>query len=411
MFRLSLKCSFVTIILMMYMVSCNGNKELNIDDSKNEIISISPFDLIKQGSDTRINASSIFDTISYVKMERTDSGMFSRLDKVEVFDGKIFILDKNINTLLIFTTEGDFVKSINKVGSEAGHYKEISTFVVDRSEKEIVLFDAKLTKLLFFNFHGRFIREVVPPYFISDFEYLGNNSLGMYRGYYALRGESDKDELTSYNYFIADSLTNIKQKALRYNMDVVKGTDVMFNSRCFYTTPEGTFFVPPYQYNVYNVTSDSIKSKFVVKFPDRNSLPKDFMENAKYNNRRMYFIHSQNELAYSISDFYPVGGKIFMSIMLSGYKGISIVYDKDTKKSIPFTNVVNDINIFPLGNTILAVDSEYVYCAENPETMLGFSKMASEMDTSNKVLKLKADLSRFNETDNPVLVKIKLKIK
>lgn len=105
------------IVLIALLVSCTNNKDLatfsvNVDEDCQE--------------------TDFFSDYSYVRLSDSEP-MISQIKDVRLYSDKIYVLDKT-EKILIFSKEGRFISTIDKLGHGANEYVEISDFdILDKS--------------------------------------------------------------------------------------------------------------------------------------------------------------------------------------------------------------------------------------------------------------------------------------
>lgn len=72
-------------------------------------------------------------------------------------DGSIFFLDWRSNQLLQFDTNGKFLRNFFKKGQGPGELSSVSNFFFEGSN--IIIYDARLQKILWLNFNGEAVKE------------------------------------------------------------------------------------------------------------------------------------------------------------------------------------------------------------------------------------------------------------
>ena len=108
---------FFYIFLFLCMIACgedtkNGGNKINIP---------------AQGVDAGI--CDIFTDISVIPLETNDSSFIGSISKIELSDGKIYVLDKSSTKQVhIFDTVGNYISSIGNIGRGNGEYLNIEDF-------------------------------------------------------------------------------------------------------------------------------------------------------------------------------------------------------------------------------------------------------------------------------------------
>ena len=134
---------FFYIFLFLCMIACgedtkNGGNKINIP---------------AQGVDAGI--CDIFTDISVIPLETNDSSFIGSISKIELSDGKIYVLDKSSTKQVhIFDTVGNYISSIGNIGRGNGEYLNIEDFTL--CNDTVVILANSSTVYLYDN-HGGFI--------------------------------------------------------------------------------------------------------------------------------------------------------------------------------------------------------------------------------------------------------------
>ena len=105
----------------------------------------------------------IIDTLSYryIPLETNDRSSFGTINKVIIEDNLIFVLDIEFaKKALIFDIEGKFVGELGQKGKGPNEYILLQDLDIDRVNKQVILFDVKGRKLLYYKYNGEFIKKV-----------------------------------------------------------------------------------------------------------------------------------------------------------------------------------------------------------------------------------------------------------
>ncbi len=152
-----MKKNSIILMLSIILISCTNNntyktKEINISNG---------FKKQKQ-----ILLSKIAINIKSVYLESTSNSLIGRVDQViiDTINDLVIISDDMIDQILIFDSNGKYLKKISKKGEGPGEYNEIDDIAYFPKTKSIYLFDMNLPKILKYNVYGEFIDYfLIPP--------------------------------------------------------------------------------------------------------------------------------------------------------------------------------------------------------------------------------------------------------
>ena len=98
-----------------------------------------------------ISLSDSFD-IDFVKLETNDECLIGAISNIEVFDNRIFILDRRFTeSLYVFDMNGKFISKIGSKGSGPGNYVFPIDFTIDKENRRVVIDDGNRNNLLFYD--------------------------------------------------------------------------------------------------------------------------------------------------------------------------------------------------------------------------------------------------------------------
>lgn len=139
--------------------------DLKILDKSNQV----NIDQSEIGKD--IHLSDLISEFSYLQLKNQEGHLLGDIDKILFTDSLIFVMDQYItNTLQVFERRtGNELVYLEKSGEGPREFLEIYDFDIDREKKQILLFDGKLSKMLVFDFSGRFIEEFKIPIRAQNF--------------------------------------------------------------------------------------------------------------------------------------------------------------------------------------------------------------------------------------------------
>lgn len=88
--------------------------------------------------------SSYFKGVRTIILESNKDCLIGFVNKIQVFDGYIYILDSSkTKSLFVFDMEGKFIRKIGSLGNAPGEYLELNDFTLDTESRIIYLCDLK----------------------------------------------------------------------------------------------------------------------------------------------------------------------------------------------------------------------------------------------------------------------------
>ncbi|WP_209332887.1 6-bladed beta-propeller [Lunatimonas salinarum] len=141
------------LIFIFIFISC-GKMETSLTDNVKQM----EIDV----DDRRIfNYSQLFDTCFVIPLETRDNALVGEVKKVILVDKYLILLDNNTSkSIFIYDLDGKLRNIIDRQGEGPGEY--IFPFAIYLSElgREVIVFDSKGLKAIFYTLEGEFVREV-----------------------------------------------------------------------------------------------------------------------------------------------------------------------------------------------------------------------------------------------------------
>jgi hypothetical protein len=128
---------------------------------QNNDIYIIDLDQAESAEEVSIVYSSIFENMKIIRLQDHEEALIGKIDKIQVYDNYIFILDKLIaKKLFLFDKEGKYIRQIGKFGDGSGEYAEISDFTINEKTKEVIILDMKPKINIYDLETGKFVRSI-----------------------------------------------------------------------------------------------------------------------------------------------------------------------------------------------------------------------------------------------------------
>lgn len=105
---------------------------------------------------TSYKCDSIFDFNGYVLLESTDESLIREISKLYLTDNNIFVLDAN-RRILVFDTQGKYLKTIDHFGEGPNEYQKIQDFTV--SDDTLYLLDNQSSRILKYSVDDTYISQ------------------------------------------------------------------------------------------------------------------------------------------------------------------------------------------------------------------------------------------------------------
>ncbi|MBY5960230.1 6-bladed beta-propeller [Membranicola marinus] len=122
-----------------------------------------------------LKMSAVFDSIEYLKLD--DAWPIGNIEKLLQHNGKYVVLDKGSVSICLYSSNGDLIHRINKIGKGPGEYISIIDFTLNEDHQIVALTSGKL---IFYDFSGNLIREIPLKTVYSKIQYINNGQYLFY---------------------------------------------------------------------------------------------------------------------------------------------------------------------------------------------------------------------------------------
>ncbi|HTO16511.1 MAG TPA: 6-bladed beta-propeller [Edaphocola sp.] len=101
--------------------------------------------------------SNFVDSITFIKLETNNNEIISNITKVQLFNDKIFILDRDRNSIFVFDKNGSFIEKVQNIGRGPGEYLQLVDFEINN--QGIFLLDYP-NNILHYNFQLEYLQNI-----------------------------------------------------------------------------------------------------------------------------------------------------------------------------------------------------------------------------------------------------------
>jgi hypothetical protein len=347
-----------------------------------------------------IDFSLYLDSVKYVKLELTDESIIGQIDKVVIYDERIYIFDTQTSGLFVFDMDGHYLHRIARIGQGPEEYTRLHFFDIDRENRHIVLTDLMTSWIMRYDLNGNFLSRQKIPVWCFGASVLPNKGVVLYADF---RDNSDKLE-QEYNLLYLDSVMNIKQAFFPYNskdFDQRMKPPVALGG-LFYAFKDNLYFTFGGGNTVYQMTGDSLISKYQFDFGDdilqieNIPNPDKFTDRLKSNKYKGFLTPVMGNDQLLFFRMYPTGYSVYYS-KESGNVLSTFMFLFD---DLPFSS------LFQTGYDSWIVSEIHSYNLTKTKDYMKFHKKTPINKYAKELLSL-ADES--TEDDNPVLMFYKLK--
>ena len=369
------------------------------------------------GNSRLVNLSEIADTIEYIPLETTKKeSLVERLfdDKIFYENGVLYVSQKN-GSIKIFDRRGEYVNTINRKGRGPQEYEQLWGIDIDESTGNVCV--KGYCKILEYTKDGHFVRRIT---FQDEDE-----SRGIFlfffkklRDFYIMTSTINKQSV--YSAFIMDSTSRIIMK-LNYPKEEVDFVQTLSRSFTF-IEPEifkhdGTIrLINGYNKYVLSINKDlSIDTAFIINYGKYKTVD----ESARNPNSpylwRQFDIFESNNYLFMLFHVGSLTDKPARKINPRGktyvYPFLCSIFNKENgdfifldQPEINHLGFVEDLEGGP------AIWPKYISADNYMISYIPAHEFIAHAERNKVSDKFKQIASKLKETDNPVLVRVKLKM-
>lgn len=246
-----MKLKFVFFYFLFIFMSCKESRESSSNESSIEKLTIN-FDQLK--SSYSLNNSDY----EFIELESNDSSIIGSIDKLFIYNDKIFILDTHLTkSIFCFSISGEYIFKINSVGEGIGEFNK--PFDMSLVDDDIHVLDLYHKKINVYDIHGNFKYENKVPFEEQVVSFLPlNNDLTAYHIDLRAYGSGENDLIK-----IFENKTNsiVKKGAID-----VGNTDTYKSSIEFSKHDNNIRFLHAWTDTIFNISKIGIIPEFILDF-------------------------------------------------------------------------------------------------------------------------------------------------
>lgn len=343
--------------------------------------------------------SDVFSNFKIIILETNEESIINRIDNLQLINDTLYIFDRSVKSLLIFSVDGKFIRKVDKSGRGPDEYLEPIDFDIDLSQRQIFILDWGLKKINMYSSHGDFKGKIDIRNRFSSFILSGKDIL-LYMPLPEVRNSSD--------YKLIHCLTykgNRNWEKMNAS-DFLRGPKMVYSNQGgnFYRSKEDVKFFMNFSNTIYSITKRSVQpyielqsQKFCLDMKDLKSINEDnfsFFELGGLNKLTNIYSYSDND---NLAFFY-------FEIGLTQYLTF---YYFNTGKIICSARYIDDLtfcypNLFKINdNRMIAYLNPFTKLSRLKE-LISTRKIIVSDDEKDKVM-------RCTESNNPIILLFDIK--
>lgn len=378
---------------MAIMLSCNDH-HVETENTDSNLYKID-VPLGEFGNDNYVK------TAKYIFLDQ--EYLIGKIGRVLFFNKKIYIHDEMTNRLVVFSDEGKYLFQIDNKGKGTMEYIKLSDFTIDRENKNLLIYDEKLHKIITFSLSSnQFVQEKKidfhPIAFACESDYL------YFFNPYTINDPRKK----KYHYSLIRTNINLKDEERYFEIDENMGAFMSNPNRKGFFYGNNLYFQNRFENVIYKVDKENVDAHCEIVFED-NSDYKHALEDAISKGTRN--TERYKKCAANIQDYCE--NKTFITFRYNrNKKRYFVIFSKDANKVIFHKSRFKVNTPASLGNGIPIINlpsysNNGIFVSYIPNRFmmqLGKDKsFMQSMEENMKDLTLLEKIKKFDANSNPVL--------
>lgn len=353
------RITLIIIGIVLFTTACSRNERENFNFDMN----------IDSQAISKFTIGEIVDSIFYLPLETNVDAMMRDIDKIRMIGDRIYLGDFQSNKISVYSQQGSYLYTINRMGQGPGEYTTIKSFAVN--EKYIYAIDNWTRKLLLYNNNdGTFVKSIPMPFVAWDVETLHDGNLIF--AYTPLPGVKLSQSQPPYRLFITNQNLTILHTMLKYRTDE---TDPIGQKQYFTNNGEQIIF-GSYLFDGYTIIDRRNPQ-------DIHHVHIDFQNGLS--NQRNVDLNSIQQFQYITEPPFVCNSHIHLSINQSEQLE-NVIYSKSTQQLYFNSKTVANNYLLPVigsekGFFISALTDYDLY---KEMTALGFIQGSKQVETALK---------------------------
>jgi len=368
---------FLFSFLILYVAnSCKRDViRLNESDilSYKDIISL----FVRPNNDT-IDIYQFIDSIYYVKLEFLDESIIGHINKIIIFDNRIFVLDGQTSSIFIFDIKGKYISKICKIGNGPGEYNRLDDFDIDRENQNIIITDLLTYWNIRYDINGNFISRKKIPLSIEGLASLSN---GQFVSFSNFRSNTQFLE-PEYNLLYLDSMMQIEKGYFQYQSSYFHNPSIKFygtQSGPFYKLGNELHFHYKMKNEIYIINQDGVFLKYQFDF---NGMNFDYSRIYRKRNLYEYFHHGKYWTVHNVCETPDI---LYFSFFENSNRKLHYGFLRKSTKNIINSSILRLGKFYFSGYTIASYDNWFISVLEIDELL----NWKNSMDNINEQLSQK----------------------
>jgi hypothetical protein len=316
------------VLLIFYFFCCSKQK---INRSENTIhLSV---DLEQKD---KVSIFDLFQKIEIIPLETKDASLIKSISKIEYYNQKYYILDRETSLLLCFDSEGKHIGNIGQIGNGPEDYFSAYDFLIDKSKNCIVIL-SPVGLLYFYDLSNGKLADKIQL----------KNGAPNYQRFVML----NDDIFIFYTLGLEQQLFLFSREQGNFIDSYYEENKVlsMFSNDVFYTFNDEVFFSEPFVNEVYKIKETGMEVAYRWDFGNMNmDLDKFNLPSGRDNGIRKIIEMLRDSQLHSLCDIQIQTGEYYYARSLRNLEHqLHLFYHKKTNKTYIFEKFSEDIFFYP----------------------------------------------------------------
>lgn len=337
---------------------------------------------VAKAAESVFDAGKEFASREMIFLETTPQSLLGHISKVVVGDKRLYVFDKNTNSVVIFDRSGKYVAAIRPSGKGPGEYFSLGDFTMDLKDQKLILLAQGPEKILVYGADGKFEYEMFYNQLGAGLAVSGNELI-------VVNMKGINEPYLNFVEYKNRKITEIVPSPLQQQV-----ASDLYTQGALITKGEEINFARRFDNTLYTVRKHEIIPRFYLDFGEAN-LPSHIL-NLPTDDERQKEI-TQGNYVYTLLNIKETPENFFISANKGGF----IAMHKSSLQAFYYKCMV-DLELGVKMGWVVGVEdekNEYVgYATNRLYLMIGCNGKWEELtpDFREKVLSLK-------ENSNPIL--------
>lgn len=394
---------YLAIINCVFLLSCSdGEKSGYTAEGNDAYVDLSVCD------DKTVLFSDVIDTIEYMPLETNERCLIGYITKIIPVGNTIVVVDnERANRVFLYDKDGKFIRQISSRGDSPESYVSLRDVAIDKQGGRVFILDAATMRLLMFSMDGNFIKSVKLPFVAHAMEYIGGEKMVFY---FKVKNPSLLDEAGKYPLL---GLWDMKSEKLLHvgvyqDDEILQGAKVMSLNPLCMTSGGDVAFIQDACDTIYSVTIDGIKVKhiFYVNEDNRKNI-QEYIGALKGATNLKEALPLRKTYPFYTLQRQVFSGGIYVVGLVSADKSYMVFINEDKEMMVAVGDkktpmIKNDMDKISPFQMRAGDDKGYVYSVIEPKDII----LPQSIRLSPVLDSLR---NRVDKNDNPIIVKFKMK--